>query len=185
MNEKQNNPRISRLNTVINVFICLRQPRWLRFKDNTIIFFFLMDLVLLVWQNFSENLRSGEEAVMVSHLLTHYTRETNKLVEVDKCGHGNDLQKGLVLATLARLGVGGVHVWTKIFNKAVISPRARFPLQESRTIDTKCDPGIFWLLSFYCFTISLKKQKQQPLKLASLITNTSCMFHVCCPIPKR
>lgn len=43
---------------------------------------------------------------MVSHLLTHYTRETNKLVEVDKCGHRNDLQKGLVLATLARLGWG-------------------------------------------------------------------------------
>lgn len=27
MNEKQNNPRISRPYTVINVFICLRQPR--------------------------------------------------------------------------------------------------------------------------------------------------------------
>lgn len=45
---------------------------------------------------------------MVIHLLTHYTRETNKLVEVDnKCGHRNDLQKGLVLATLARLEGGG------------------------------------------------------------------------------
>lgn len=33
---------------------------------------------------------------MVIHLLTHYTRETNKLVDVDnKCGHRNDLQKGL------------------------------------------------------------------------------------------
>lgn len=76
---------------------------------------------------------------MVIHLLTHCTRETNKLVEVDdKCGHRNDLQKGRVLATLARLGV---HMWTKIFNKAVISPRVRFPLQESRRLTPNVTRG--------------------------------------------
>lgn len=79
---------------------------------------------------------------MVILLSTHYTKETNKLVEVDdKCGHRNDLQKGTVLATLARWGgCGGSRVDEDIQQSCDFSSSS-VSLQESRRLTPNVTRG--------------------------------------------